>query len=76
MTNTTPTEIIFQVEPDEDGGYVAQAKLNRGSIVTQGDTLAELKKMIRDAVDGYFFDKPTERPQSVRLQISEVLPLA
>ncbi|HEX9958898.1 MAG TPA: type II toxin-antitoxin system HicB family antitoxin [Fibrella sp.] len=71
MTN----EIEFQVEPDEDGGYVARAKLDKGSIITQGDTLAELKTMIKDAIDGYFFDKPAERPQLVRLHIDEVFAL-
>lgn len=70
------SEIEFQVEPDEDGGYVARAKLAMGSIVTQGDTLAELKDMIKDAVEGYFFDKPAERPQRVRLHIDEVFALA
>ena len=72
MTN----EIAFQVEPDEGGGYVARAKLDKGSIITQGDTMAELKSMIKDAIDGYFFDKPTERPQLVRLHMDEVFVLA
>ena len=72
MTN----EIEFQVEPDEDGGYVSRAKLDKGSIITQGDTMKELKSMIKDAIDGYFFDKPTERPQLVRLRMDEVFVLA
>lgn len=72
MTN----EIEFQVEPDEDGGYVARAKLDKGSIITQGDTMKELKSMIKDAIDGYFSDKPTERPQLVRLRMDEVFVLA
>ncbi|TAE34436.1 MAG: 2-oxoisovalerate dehydrogenase [Cytophagales bacterium] len=69
-------ELTFQVEPDEDGGYVAQAKLIGGSIITQGDTLNELKEMIRDAVSGYFFDKPEQLPRIIRLQINEVFALA
>ena len=69
-------ELIFQVEPDIDGGYVACAKLVGGSIITQGDTLDELKTMIRDAVSGYFFDKPDNVPQQIRLQINEVFALA
>jgi predicted RNase H-like HicB family nuclease len=52
---------------DNYGGYVAQSKQATGSIITHGDTLTELEAMIRDAIDGYFFDKPTERPVSVRL---------
>lgn len=69
-------ELIFQVEPDIDGGYVARAKLIGGSIITQGDTLDELKEMIRDAVSGYFFDKPESIPQQIRLQINEVFAMA
>lgn len=54
------TELVFTVESDEDGGYVARTKLSNGSIIAQGDTLDELKTMIKDAVSGYFFDKPQE----------------
>lgn len=69
-------ELVFTVEADEDGGYVAKTRLEKGSIVTQGDTLTELKTMIIDAVEGYYFDKPTERPQSVRLHFEQVFALA
>ncbi|WP_019988387.1 type II toxin-antitoxin system HicB family antitoxin [Rudanella lutea] len=69
-------ELTFQVEPDEDGGYVASSKLATGSIITQGDTMDELKEMIKDAIEGYFFDKPDEMPRLVRLQINETFALA
>ncbi|GAA4413908.1 2-oxoisovalerate dehydrogenase E1 subunit beta [Nibrella viscosa] len=69
-------ELVFTVEADEDGGYVAKSRLDNGSIVTQGDTLEELKAMIIDAIQGYYFDKPQERPQTVRLQFEEVFALA
>ena len=69
-------ELVFQVEPDEEGGYVARTKLATGSIITQGDTLDELKAMIKDAVSGYFFDKPDELPKTIRLQVNEVFALA
>lgn len=69
-------ELVFTVEVDEDGGYVAKTRLEKGSIVTQGDTLTELKAMIVDAVQGYYFDNPTERPESVRLHFEEVFALA
>ncbi len=65
-------ELLFQVEPDEDGGYVARTKLATGSIITQGDTLDELKVMIKDAVAGYFFDKPDEMPQIIRCENSTI----
>jgi predicted RNase H-like HicB family nuclease len=57
-------EIIFEVLEDIDGGYTASA-LGVG-IHTQGDTLDELKQMVRDAVDCYF-DTDAERPSLIRL---------
>ena len=41
-------EIVFIVEESQDGGYFARA-VNH-SIVTQGDTISEIKSMINDAV--------------------------
>ena len=69
-------EIVFEVQNDPDGGYVAKSKLEKGSIITQGDTILELKEMIKDAVEGYFFDKPTQKPKSVHLHFEEVFALA
>lgn len=57
-------EIIFQVEADEiDGGFVATALGH--SIVTQGETLEELRTMVRDAVRCHFDD--ATRPAVIRL---------
>ena len=59
------TEIIFEVSEDEfDGGYSASA-LGFG-IHTQGDTLDELPRNVREAVDCYF-DDGMERPRLIRL---------
>ena len=59
------TEIIFGVSEDElDGGYAASA-LGFG-IHTQGDTLEELRRNVREAVDCYF-DESMERPRLIRL---------
>lgn len=65
-------EIIFLVEEDAEGGYVAQALGH--SIFTQADNLEELKKMIKDAVECHF---GVDRPQIIRLHIvkQEVLTL-
>lgn len=60
-------ELIFTVQTEEDGSYVAKSKLEKGSIITQGDTIVELKTMIIDAIDGYFFDKPEQKPKTVFL---------
>ena len=59
------TEIIFEVSEDElDGGYSASA-LGFG-IHPQGDTLEELRRNVREAVDCYF-DDAMERPRLIRL---------
>ena len=59
------TEIIFEVSEDElDGGYSANA-LGFG-IRTQGDTMDELRRNVREAVDCYF-DESMERPRLIRL---------
>lgn len=61
------SEIIFQIEQDEiDGGYVATALGH--SIVTQGETLEELRTMVRDAVQCHFGDGAAgEKPGLIRL---------
>lgn len=69
-------EIIFHVALDEGGVFVATADLETGSIVTEGDTLAELRDQIIDAVEVYFLDRPDDRPSAVRFQFEEVVPLA
>lgn len=69
-------ELTFTIQPEADGGYVAKSKLEKGSIITQGDDIKELKAMILDAIDGYFWDKPNEKPKTVLLKFEEVLALA
>ncbi len=59
------SEIIFEVREDEmDGGYTASA-LGYG-IHTQGDTLDELRVMVKDAVKCYF-DESMPVPKIIRL---------
>jgi len=59
------SEIIFEVREDEaDGGYTASA-LGYG-IHTQGNTLEELRAMVREAVRCYF-DDTMELPKIIRL---------
>lgn len=59
------TELIFEVTEDEaDGGYVAFA-LGHG-IHTQAETLEELRRNVRDAVDCHF-DEGMEVPKIIRL---------
>ena len=61
------TEIIFEVREDEaDGGYVATAL--GYAIATQGETMDELRDMVRDAVQCHFGDgAPGPMPRLIRL---------
>ena len=59
------TEIIFEVREDEvDGGYYATA-LGYG-IHTQGDSIEQLRSMVKEAVDCYF-DETMDAPHVIRL---------
>jgi hypothetical protein len=59
-------EIIFVVEEDVEGGYLAQALGE--SIFTQADDLEALRFMVKDAVECHFLNSE-ERPQLIRLHI-------
>lgn len=56
-------EIVFIVEESQDGGYFARAVDH--SIFTQGNTIAELKSMISDAVRCHF--EATDLPNLIHL---------
>ena len=60
------TEIVFLVEEDLDGGYIAKALGE--SIFTQANDLKALRDNVRDAVHCHF---PNEqiRPKIIRLHI-------
>ena len=59
------TEIIFDVSKDEsDGGYSASA-LGYG-IHTQADSIEEIRRNVKEAVDCYF-DETLKRPRLIRL---------
>jgi predicted RNase H-like HicB family nuclease len=59
------TEIIFLVEEDPEGGYVARAIGE--AIFTQGDSIEELREMVRDAVKCHFIE--AKLPKLIRLHI-------
>lgn len=60
----TATEIIFEITEDElDGGYSASA-IGFG-IHTQGDSLDELRRNVKEAVDCYF-DESMSKPRLIR----------
>jgi len=58
------TEIVFVVEPDPEGGYVATAVGE--AVVTQADDLDQLRANVRDAVRCHFPDE-RQRPKLIRL---------
>lgn len=56
-------EIIFLVEESPEGGY--EAKALDHAIFTQGETLDELKEMVKDAVHCHF--EENKIPSMIRL---------
>ncbi|MYI69259.1 MAG: 2-oxoisovalerate dehydrogenase [Boseongicola sp. SB0673_bin_14] len=59
------TEIVFEITEDEvDGGYSATA-LGYG-IHTQGDSVDDIRRNVREAVECYFEDG-MPRPKLIRL---------
>ena len=57
-------EIIFTVEEDPEGGFVARAV--GASIVTEADDLKALHTMVRDAVHCHFDEG--KAPKMIRLR--------
>ncbi|NJL40943.1 MAG: 2-oxoisovalerate dehydrogenase [Leptolyngbyaceae cyanobacterium RM2_2_4] len=62
------TEIIFLVEDDPEGGYVAKAIGE--SIFTQANSIPELRELVRDAVCCHYSDEAI-RPKLIRLHIGK-----
>ena len=60
------TEIVFVVEEDPEGGFVAQA-LGEG-IFTQANDMKGLRRAVRDAVRCHF-PKAKARPRVIRLHL-------
>ncbi len=56
-------EIIFLIEEAPEGGFTARALGE--SIFTEGETLEEIKKNIKEAVDCHFDDG--KKPKLIRL---------
>jgi predicted RNase H-like HicB family nuclease len=73
QTGITMKEIFFLVEEAEEGGYIASAIGQ--SIVTEADTLDELKTNIREAVDCHFEAGETPHIAHLHFVKDEVLSL-
>ncbi|MCC7475342.1 MAG: hypothetical protein IT425_08100 [Pirellulales bacterium] len=63
MSNRGMHEIIFLVEEADEGGYIARA-VNE-SIFTEADTLEDLRRNVREAVECHFEDATV--PKVIRL---------
>lgn len=59
------TELLFVVEPDVEGGWIARAV--GVDIFTQAETLEVLDDIVRDAVACHF--EPDQMPKLIRLHI-------
>ncbi|NJM68495.1 MAG: 2-oxoisovalerate dehydrogenase [Acaryochloris sp. RU_4_1] len=58
-------EVIFLVEEDPEGGFLARAIGE--SIFTQAETMAELREVVKDAVNCHY--EAADRPRLIRLHI-------
>lgn len=59
------SEIIFVVEEADEGGYTARAV--SAAIFTEADTLDDLRRNVREAVECHFEDG--QAPKVIRLHI-------
>jgi len=59
-------ELIFLIEEDPESGY--NAKALGPSIFVQGETIADLKNNIKDALECHY-DSKEDIPQIIRLHI-------
>lgn len=65
-------EIVFNITPCEESGFTAAWDAPEGGgITTQGDDLAELQFMVKDAIEAYFDVSDTARPSRFRLHFQE-----
>jgi len=64
-------EVIFEVTQEADGGYVAECLGE--SIFTQADNWDELRRNVREAVAGFYFDSPEKPAVRLHLVRDEVL---
>jgi predicted RNase H-like HicB family nuclease len=66
-------EIVFEGTQEADGGFCAECLTE--SIFTQGDTWAELRANVKEAVEAFYFDRP--KPAGIRLHLvrDEILAL-
>ena len=65
-------KLSFTVCSEDEGGYSAQC-IEFPGITTQAETKTELKKMINDAVNGYFESFPEELGRLQHIKKNKVI---
>jgi predicted RNase H-like HicB family nuclease len=65
------TEVLFVVEESAEGGYIASGV--GVDIVTEADTLAQLRDNVREAVECHFDDAQPPRLMRLHFVRDEVL---
>jgi len=58
-------ELVFEVTQEGDGGFCAECLTE--AIFTQGDTWDQMRANVKEAVEAFYFDRPT--PSRVRLHL-------
>jgi len=61
------TELVFEVVQEADGGFCAECLSE--SIVTEGDSWAELRCNVQEVVRAFYFDQPQKLPSLIRLHL-------
>lgn len=68
-----PNEVIFMVEESDEGGY--EAKALGHAIFTCGETMEELREMVKDAVRCHFEDEKMPKLIHLHMVRDEVMAL-
>jgi len=70
------SELVFDVSQEADGGFCAECLSD--TIVTEGNTWEELRKIVQEVVRAFCFDQPDKLPSVIRLHLvrDEVMALA
>ena len=59
--------LTFYIEQEQDGGFIAEAQVNeQEQIITQADSVEELREMIKDALTVHF-ESPLDVPKTIIL---------
>ena len=59
-------ELVFEVTQEEDGGFCAECLSE--NIFTQGETWEAVRRNVREAVRGFYFDQPQSH-RRIRLHL-------